>query len=373
MYQRQDEEATFAGAPAAVQKPVIHISQPTGQDTAFQRPKRKYSPDGDTKGAPASDPSTPQIAADTNVADASEPRRFHLKRSDAMLSASQYPTRDNDGFSRKRAAPALFVERKIKRISSRTVEKLQSAAHVQGPTISAEQDSSTPQDTLPKAEAVETSKTEPPRKFKKPGVAKLASKGTEQNAKTELPKSMTNPWNIDMDRMTDEMNAFALEQIGLNLQKADEEQKQRAKSHKGGLPSSQLKFKPKAPAKRYAERHPEATPEPADKDKAMEDADTGVSDTDDDEYIIETYVRVPASKMGDNVLPQNVGLLVFDAEPDMEYFYGEGSDSDDEWAEDQEDENGKWTHFLVAHVFTFARLVLTDDSRELLRGGLPRR
>lgn len=72
----------------------------------------------------------------------------------------------------------------------------------------------------------------------------------------------------------------------------------------------------------------------------MADVDVSVSDTDDDDYIIETYVRVPASKMGENVSPQHVGLLVFDEEPDIEYFYGEGSDSEDEWAEDEEDENG---------------------------------
>jgi hypothetical protein len=52
--------------------------------------------------------------------------------------------------------------------------------------------------------------------------------------------------------------------------------------------------------------------------------------------------------MGDHVPPQSVGLLVFDKDPDIEYFYGEGDDSEDEWAEDEEDENGMKCSTLIA-------------------------
>ncbi len=258
-----------------------------------------------------------------------------------MLSTSSYPIQAHGGLTKKRSAPALFVERRIKRISSRTLEKLQSAAIAQHTTSTTGQPGSVDQSTLLATEGMDVNGIEH-RRYKRPGVAKLVNKGTTSRAKPELPQPLANQWNVDMNRMAEEMNAFTLEQIGLNIQKAEQEQQQRAGPQKGGISSSQLKFKPKAPTKRYSERHPEGGLEPVD--KGTEGVDAGVSDTDDDDYIIETYVRVPASKMGDNVPPQNVGLLVFDGEPDIEYFYGGGSDSEDEWAEDEEDENGKTCH-----------------------------
>lgn len=339
VYKRQDGEAAFAKIPTpTTQKPVIHISQSTSQDTAFHGSKRKRAPDGEIKETPADELPTIDTAADTNAVGDVEQRRFHLSRPDTMLSASSYPTRNNGGFTRKRPAPALFVERRIKRISSRTVEKLQSASNAQPSAGMTGQNALATQDTLSATKGINADKAES-RKYKKPGVGKLASKETTSKAKTELPQSMTNRLDVNMDRMAEEMNAFVLEQIGLNIQKAEEDQQQSTKSPNRGASSSQLKFKPKAPVKRYSERHPETAPELADKE--MADINVGVSDTDDDDYVIETYVRVPASKMGENVPPQNVGLLVFDEEPDIQYFYGEGSDSEDEWAEDEEDENGK--------------------------------
>lgn len=339
MYKRQDKEAPFASIPTQTQKPIIHISHPTSQDAAFQGTKRKHSSNGETKGTLADGSPDTHDDADTNAVGDIAQRRFHLSRPDAMLATASYPTRNHGGNTKKRSAPALFVERRIKRISSRTVEKLQAASDAPHSTTTTGGNAPATQDSLPADKGMDVDKAEP-RKYKRPGVAKLASKGgSAPKAKTELPQALTNRLDMDMDLMAEKMNAFALEQIGLNLQKAEEEQQQRAKTQKMAPTSPQLKFKPKAPAKRYSERHPEATPEPADKE--MADADASVSDTDDDDYIIETYVRVPASKLGQNVPPQHVGLLVFDGEPDIEYFYGEGSDSEDEWAEDEEDENGE--------------------------------
>ena len=173
---------------------------------------------------------------------------------------------------------------------------------------------------------------------------------------------MMNRLDVDMERMVEEMNAFALEQIGLNIQQAEEEKNQKISPQRS---PSGLRFKPKAPAKRYSERHLETAAEPADKE--MEDANAGVSDTDDDEYIIETYVRVPASRMGSSVSPRDVGLLVFDDEPDIQYFYGAGSDSEDEWVEDEDDENGNSDPIARAGSFP-----LIKYSRELLCGRLSR-
>ncbi|RYP92686.1 hypothetical protein DL770_001199 [Monosporascus sp. CRB-9-2] len=345
VYRRQGDEAPFAQIPTPPQKPVVHISQPSGEDATFQRPKRRNSFEDASDNGPANDLSTTAGAGDASPVKTPEPRRFHLSRPDAMLSASEYPIPTHGGVLKKRSAPALFVERRIKRLASRPLEKLQSApstATAQDVAPTSEQNVPGPQSDPSAPGTADVGEAEH-RKYKKPGVARLAGKGATPKAKTQLPQSMTNRWNVDMDRMAEEMNAFALEQIGLNLQKAEEEQKQRLGSAKGGQSNSQLKYKPKPPTKRYSERHPEPAPERTSEsaDKEMADADVGLSETDDEEYVIETYVRVPASKMGDNVPPQNVGLLVFDEEPDIAYFYGEGSDSEDEWAEDEEDENAE--------------------------------
>ncbi|RYP83204.1 hypothetical protein DL769_001400 [Monosporascus sp. CRB-8-3] len=343
VYRRQGDEAPFAQIPTPPQKPIVHISQPSGQDATFQGPTRRNTFEDASDNGPANELPTTTGAGGTSTDKAPEPRRFHLSRPDAMLSASEYPTPTHGGVSKKRSGPALFVERRLKRLASRPVEKLlstPSTATAQGVAPTSEQCVPGSQSTPSASESVNIGAAEP-RKYKKPGVAKLADKGATPKAKTKLPQSMTNRWNVDMDRMAEEMNAFALEQIGLNLQKAEEEQKQKLRSPKGGQSTSQLKYKPKAPAKRYSERHPEPAPESAAEsaDKEMADVDVGLSETDDEEYVIETYVRVPASKMGDNVPPENVGLLVFDEEPDIAYFYGEGSE--DEWAEDEEDENAE--------------------------------
>ncbi|CAJ2510029.1 Uu.00g059290.m01.CDS01 [Anthostomella pinea] len=341
VYQRQDEKAAFAAnIPPQVQKPIIHTSKPAFQSVAKQNINaiRPASYDGPSSNFSCVSATTGPDA----VGPTAEPRRFHMSRKEMMLATSPYPTRAHGGVSKKRPAPALFVERRIKRISSRTVEKLHAATNSTAPA-SASASPPAPAPALapvPPRDAVTEDMdvdTPEPRKFKKPGIAKLLPKDDTSKYKAELPKAMTQRWNVDMDKLTAEMDAYAMEQIGLNIQKGEEE-KSREEVLAKRTPSK-LRFKPKPPAKRYAERHPEEAGSAVDKE--MVDADVDVSDSDDGDYIIETYVRVPASRMGDQVPPQKVGLLVFDEEPDIEYFYGEGDDSDDEWAEDEEDENAE--------------------------------
>ncbi|KAI0426014.1 hypothetical protein F5Y09DRAFT_334490 [Xylaria sp. FL1042] len=354
VYQRQNREATFAESiPPQIQKPIIHTSAPGRRAQAFQSIKRQNnrsskdvptsedkstdSNDNDDNASKASIPTCANDTATTNTdtdtisvsASASEPRRFHMSRKDMVLATAPYPGRPHRGVSKRRPAPATFVERKIKRASSRVLEKLHAANNDSTAAL-------TPTHA-PMTEAMEVDQPEP-RKFKKPGVAKLSARDNRaKDSKPELPKSMTDRWNVDMQQLTADMEAYAMQQIGLNLRKAEEErcEQERAKSST----PSKLKFKPKPPAKRYAERHPEEAGKSDDKE--MIDADVETSDSDDGDYIIETYVRVPASRMGDHVPPQSVGLLVFDEEPDIEFFYGEDDESEDEWAEDEEDENAE--------------------------------
>ncbi|KAI8959415.1 hypothetical protein F5Y11DRAFT_305113 [Daldinia sp. FL1419] len=326
VYQRQQERAKpTENVLAESQKPIIHTSHPRSKIPAFQSPKTSDvaiddgSSDNDTT-------SEPPVSSPTNsmspVGAPSEPRRFHMSRRDIMLAAASQPGRLHGAISKKRSAPALFVERKIKRISSRPLQKVQA---INDAAIQAAKSAATATDDM------EIDKPEP-RKLKKPGVAKFAKKQDGEKYKADLPKSITERWNVDMDKLTAELDAYTMEQIGLNLQKAEEEKQQQH------FTTSQHRFKPK-PIKRYAERHPEEK-QPSSVDKETMDTDIDISDSDSD-YIIETYERVPASKMGEHVPPHSIGVLVFDEEPDIEYFYGEEGNSEDEWAEDEEDENAE--------------------------------
>ncbi|KAI1302629.1 hypothetical protein F5Y03DRAFT_385420 [Xylaria venustula] len=347
VYQRQNEEATFAESiPPLNQRPVIHISPHARRAPAFHSttkqnnaPGNDTSATGDTlihnnnhvtsKTATTRATATASANTDTSTFDStSGPRRFHMSRKDMLLAASPSPGRSHGGVSKKRPATAMFVERKIKRVSSRVLGKHRGTNNNDTATVP-------PLAPGPTADIMELDKPEP-KKFKKPGVARLAAKDNMVKDKPELPKSMTDRWNVDMQQLTADMEAYAMQQIGLNLQKAEEERREQERSINT---PSKLKFKPKAPAKRYAERHPEEAGQSVDKE--MVDADVENSDSDDGDYVIETYVRVPASSMGSHVSPQSVGLLVFDEEPDIEFFYGEDDESEDEWAEDEEDENAE--------------------------------
>lgn len=182
-----------------------------------------------------------------------------------------------------------------------------------------------------------------------------------------------------MDRLTQEMSNYTLELIGNNLARMDQETRTaearreaaKKKAETSGMmaeiaaekrKAAYAKYKPK-PAPRYAERHGLAgtgghgsgqdttTAPAADGDEAAHGAessqddaasDSGAgSETDDDDYVTETYVRVPGHevKQAGGAEPGSVGLLVFDNEPDIEVFYGAEEESDDEF-EDDEDENG---------------------------------
>lgn len=187
-----------------------------------------------------------------------------------------------------------------------------------------------------------TAVEEPPRKLKLPGADRKGPRAPVAQAKKELPKSMDDKhWAAEDDEVSHKMNAFALQIIGQNLAEEEERDKKAAAAvARKQACSSPHKFKPKPPAKRFAERHPEVIAQheavipPASDQDEYETAS-------EDEYVVETYVRVPASVLSKDVDPEKIGLLVFGNESDAEYFYGEEGDSDDEWLEDEEDENGK--------------------------------
>lgn len=106
------------------------------------------------------------------------------------------------------------------------------------------------------------------------------------------------------------------------------------------LPSpSPSKHKPKAPAQRFAQRHPEkATALAAQHDTNDDD----VMDIDTDEYVYDTYVREAVLPDADGKLPEptgTVGFLVI-GEEDEDWWNGD-DETDKEFDTDDEDENAE--------------------------------
>lgn len=185
----------------------------------------------------------------------------------------------------------------------------------------------------------------PARKQKLPGSdRKRAEAKHAQAVNRGVPESLQKEQDSDMDEITRSMNEFVMQQIGENLARIEERDRKEAaaaarRAASATSPQSS-KFKPKAPLKRYAERHPEIAAARTVAAPTMPTAE-GYESLSDDEYVIETYVRVAAESLGKDLAPEKVGLLVFDNEPDVDFFFGEEGDSDDEWPEDDEDENGE--------------------------------
>ncbi|KAM5351509.1 hypothetical protein ACJ41O_004232 [Fusarium nematophilum] len=296
-------------------KPVIHVS---GADDDAPRPNKSEAAAQTL--APADTAST-QGSKPGYGSRLSEPRRFHISRKMMMASAGNQPS--GVGLKKRgRYGPAVFVERsraKASKQASRALKSLQASAAV-------------PPGQQDQAAAMAVDAPVEETRLKKPGVrSRQRSPQPESNGQSPLPASVMNPHNQDMSRIAADMNDWVMKEIGANLREMEQE-KQKA---------GRAKFRPKAPAKRYQERHPEAVnqgPEPREVEMAMSD----VSDMeDDDDWVIEEYVRIPAHAMTVNVAPTDVGVLVLDGEEDSNLFFGPEHDDDEELDEDDEDENAE--------------------------------
>ena len=226
------------------------------------------------------------------------------------------------------------------------------------------------------ATAAEESKELEARPLKRPGVArrpreaaKTAKPSTEgaaapkpnathAGAANPLPVSLTNRATEDMSQITADMNEWVMREMGASLQNMEDERQREAKP-----PASPSRFKPKAPAKRYHERHPEV---PAPGSTAMDvEGDTNMTDAseeedgNDDDWVIEEYIRIPANSVAlDVTAPSDVGFLVLDGEEESLLFFGPQNDDDDDWNEDEEDENGM---FNMPRAFEIYEYRITEE------------
>ncbi|PNY27514.1 Uncharacterized protein TCAP_02561 [Tolypocladium capitatum] len=312
-YQRRDPKVV--PTPRALgDRPVIHVSRP--------RPEGASPPTERLHKAQSSvDSVVSRSSSQATTSGLPEPRRFHVSRSTLAASRGQAPKAA--GVSKKeRYAPAIFVERSRQRKAPRprrSLAALQTAAQ----QLHHE----------PRKEDGVSSDAVEQKQLKRPGTTKKApDPQIDAPTRAPLPASLMNRHNEDMDKIALDMNQWVLDEIGANLHSMEQEKQQSAKA----------KFKPKAPIKRYQERHPELAPAPqADEPMGVTMSDATEDEGDDDEWIIEEYVRIPANTVALDVSPSDIGVLVLDDEEEDLLFFGPSPDEDDNLDEDDEDENAE--------------------------------
>lgn len=299
-------------------KPVIHVHQPDGQAAASSstspHPANAAAPS--PKGRTLSPrPSSQKLRQ--------ERRRFHLSRS--ALSTSTGSEAPNDGVSRKRStSPAVFVERGRNKL----IHKALRNATQQAQEAQDNAPEPSPQDI---SQGSSSTASQPKQALKKPRTTKAKPKQQEDRPRHVLPDSVSSPHNRDLDKLAQDMNQWVLDEIGANLQQMEIEQKK---------PSANARFKPRQPAKKPTEGQPQSLqPPPGQADSAMSDVSEEETE-DDDDWVIDEYVRIPAKSMDVDISPTEVGVLVLEEEDDN-LFFGNDHDEDDENQEDDEDENAE--------------------------------
>jgi hypothetical protein len=153
------------------------------------------------------------------------------------------------------------------------------------------------------------------------------------------------PWDVTSEQLAKELEAYTLEEIGRNMADSDAaEPKPPPTSQSQGAQSAPLrikkgtssKFKPKVPAQRYRDRHPETAAPPVVKEADPEQTD------DDGDFVIDTYVRMPAEDVpvGEK---NHIGYIVLEDQPDIDEFYeDEDMENEDDEEYDEDDENGEY-------------------------------
>ncbi|KAH7412547.1 hypothetical protein BKA64DRAFT_637249 [Cadophora sp. MPI-SDFR-AT-0126] len=334
--QRQDTGFIFSRQPITASSAASQSSSPAPRKIA-QLPSSASSGLQQVDSVP-----NPQDAAQTALATNTtpfsapsiQPRRFHISRSATHSSNTPAVLA---GIRKRKVEPTVFVERRI---------RPKSADGTPGGSATPEESGGqnvkiAPPIELPK----EQTQIPQVQKQKKPGKnSRTATPVRSVTPPQSSPAPLRNvflhngtmiPWDISSDRLAAEMQAYTLQEIGKSIVASEAPRTSPVSSHA----KSPSKFKPKKPALRYLERHPEHKVEASmevDEDEYM------VEDMDDDsEYIIDTYVRVPAEAIEVDAVQKNIGLLVLDSQPDIDEFYRVDDESDEEEDDEDEDENAE--------------------------------
>lgn len=244
-----------------------------------------------------------------------QPRRFHIARTTEVQG-----TNPVGQVKRSKDGPIVFMER---RVNSRKTVVTKGAEPIVETVLVTESSSGVPRKR--------------PGKHARTQVPPSSSPATSlpsTNRKPEIPQGLRNRWNVTPEQLAKEMEAYTLQTIGHKLAE-QEAQRPASKDTRSGQGLN--KFRPKVPAQRYAERHPEQA--------VGENADTNMEyemtqdHSDSEDFITETYIRVPLGGFEESY--NNVGLLILDSQPDRKEFYGDSEDSEEDEDYEEEDENGK--------------------------------
>lgn len=167
------------------------------------------------------------------------------------------------------------------------------------------------------------------------------------------------PINATQEQLDREMQAHTLRQIAATM--AEDEMKPLSTPTKQANGATH-RYTPKS-TQRLRDRHPEIA---AQKEESMIQEAEGKMDVDMDEdeedFIVETYVRVPVEQLGIGSQEHSVGLLVLEGQVDVEEFYGEEDESDSDLYDEEEDENGKWSHSRACDIRHSLLQKLTSSS-----------
>ncbi|KAK3357494.1 hypothetical protein B0T25DRAFT_160662 [Lasiosphaeria hispida] len=338
VYQRKEANADRVDRPTQPSLPVIRATKEGDENRPIKSLRRQATPAAAKADAPVTFP----VPAPASVVDPANEqiRRFHLSKLD-----SSEPTKA--GSSKKRGAPAVFVERNAKKQKEALDSRISQPSRAGGISHDAPTEALAVRPSTPISPEPMTAAAQPPAqtRYKRPGT-KARTTNSSVPAKPNLPPSLLNREGLDMDELARDMEAYTLSQITKTLDMMDFNSSRISATPS---PASKSRFRPRAPVQRFPDRHPDYVA-PVEEAKAVAAADLMATDnddtTDDEDYVLETYERVPASRLRDQAVPPHrVGLLVFDTEPERtEFFYGNEEDSDDEFPEDEEDENAENYH-----------------------------
>lgn len=312
----------IAGLPAATSATATHKHEATVKEAS-----PAGQPDSYTANNKTSQQTPLDAGSELTPLQVAQHRRFHISRT-STSGGRQSPV---IGGKVQKRSPTVFIERRPQPLVSRDV---------------------TPVNKTGLPTSATTPETEQSRPLKKPGLAaRTTSKQTSQpdSAKLapptarparniRLPSGLVMPWDVTSDKLAQELQAYTLQEIGRAVAESESTDPNSHPDPQSSMYSIRKKgpskFKPKKPLLRYHERHPEvAAPSPA---QNME-----VDSTDEDgEYIIDTYIRMPADQVGWD-WQENFGYLVLESQPDIDEFYHEDSDHSETEEYDEEDENGK--------------------------------
>ncbi|KAI9702598.1 MAG: hypothetical protein M1836_001078 [Candelina mexicana] len=297
----------------------------------------------DFNGFPNDSPATTATAG--QVSSFSSPRRFHLTRSTTALSP-QGPTGIEKRKTGGKSDIAVFVERVSRLKESRSLlDLLVTTAHGHNDEFISEPKDCAPasdQDIVPSQKRPNASATERQWRAEQWSQAKSVVASATPPGKTGASiDTDSSLWDYTSLQLAEQLQEVARQESSIQTSSQVSPKK---------VATTKLKTRPKVPALRYAERHPEKSYASKTADPMDLSSDTG----DENDFVYDTYIRQPGKPLIDgadaymenadpeDVFQGNVGLLVITDQDQEEWeAFADNDDSEKDWNSEEEDENAE--------------------------------